>query len=142
MTTPINGLLGGLVVGVVAAVATRLVAGESPATGAVAGNVLGADIASSALVRSAVRTCYGGLAGVALVALELYALGVLAVPPTLAEALGVAVAWSALLFGVVSVGWWVVASRSVARSRLGELFVYHLVYGVGFGLWIRLTWTT
>jgi hypothetical protein len=85
---------------------------------------------------------YGGLAGGTLLALELFVLGILGVPPTPVEALGVAVAWSALLFGGLSVAWRVASPTSLTRSRLGELLVYHLVYGLGFGLWIRMTWIT
>jgi hypothetical protein len=136
MTTILNGLLGGLVVGLVAATATRLVAGDA------SGGRVGFAVPSSRWSTFAVRLSYGCLAGGALVALELFVLGLLAVPPTLLEAFGVAVAWSALLFGVLSAVRWVASSRSLARSHLGGSLVYHLVYGLGLGLWIRLTWIT
>lgn len=77
-----------------------------------------------------------------LVAVELFALDLLGIPPTAGEALGVAVAWSTLLFSVLFVGWRVATPRSAQRSQLGELFVYHLLYGLGLGLWIRMTWIT
>ncbi len=70
--------------------------------------------------------------------LELYALRLLGVPPATGEALGVAVGWSALLFVIA-----VVALRGrLSRPSLAELFAYHLAFGVGFGVWIRLTWIT
>jgi hypothetical protein len=58
-----------------------------------------------------------------------------------AQGLGVAVAWSAVLF----VLWAVVLRIGLAlssESYLRGLFVYHLVYGFGLGLWIRVTWIT
>lgn len=141
MTTLLNGLLGGLVVGVLAAVAVRFVVGDSSAIAAVLTRFLGVDEPSRWTVFAA-RVLYGGLAGTALLAVELYAVGLLGVPPTTAAALTVAVGWSALLFVLTALVWRVPFSRPPDGPFLRELFVYHLVFGVGFGGWIRITWIT
>lgn len=142
MTTILNGLLGGFVIGVVAVIVTRLVANEPPATGAVLESVLGVDASSSRLVEFLIPLVYGTLAGGTLVALELFVLGILAVPPTTVEALGVAVVWGALLFGTLSIILRVASPRSFTDTNLRNLLVYHLVYGLGLGVWIRMTWIT
>ena len=142
MTTLLNGLLGGLVVGLVAGVAATLVADDGPAVSTVFETALGREPSRSRAVGLLVATLYGGVAGLLLVALELYALGVLAVPPAVAEAFGVALVWSAVLF-LATVGVRrAVADRAAAGSGLVGLAVYHLVYGVGLGVWIRMTWIT
>lgn len=139
MTTLLNGVLGGLLSGLIAGCVTWFVdsdpsaamvrgrlnkAGTSPHWGELPGLVV-----------------YGGLTGGILVALELYVLGLLAVPPAVGEALGVAIAWIALLFAL----WAVVIRVGFSKSSewsLRALFVYHLVYGIGLGVWIRVTWIT
>lgn len=142
MTTLLNGLLGGLLVGTVAAVAAQFVDAEPSATATVLERTVGTRVATSRRLEFAVRLLYGGLAGVVLVALELFALGVLAIPPSTGEAFGVSIAWSALLFGVLLVVLRLGDSLPFDRSHLVELLVYHLVYGLGFGVWIRMTWIT
>jgi hypothetical protein len=142
VTTLLNGLLGGLFAGVLAAVVVRIVAGESSATAAVLARTVGPRRAASRWWVVAAWLSYGSLAGGALVALELFVLGLLGVPPSTAESLGVAVAWSALLFGLASAVLGVAFSLSFVRSRLDGLVGYHLGYGLGLGLWIRLTWIT
>lgn len=142
MTTILNGLLGGLLIGVVAAVVTRFVADDPSASAVVLEGTLGAGTLPSRWRGFVIRILYGGLAGGLLVALELFVLELLAVPPTTVEAFGVAVAWSALLFGVLSVGRQVASPRSITRSHLGASLAYHLVYGLGLGLWLRMTWIT
>lgn len=135
-------MLGGLVAGLVAGVAATLVADDAPALSKVFETALDRDPSRSPWAGLLVGTLYGGVAGLLLLALELYALGVLAVPPTVAEAFGVALVWSAVLF-LATVGIWrAVIDRASERSDLVGLLVYHLVYGVGLGVWIRTTWIT
>jgi hypothetical protein len=141
LTTPLNGILGGLLVGLVAGVGARFVdSGPSP-TAMLLIRLTGDSRTSGRWAELAGHVLYGGLAGGTLVALELFVLGVLAVPPALGEALGVAIAWSTLLFvlwaGVLRVG-----RSNSSDSPLPALFVYHLVYGIGLGVWIRMTWIT
>jgi hypothetical protein len=54
----------------------------------------------------------------------------------------VAVGWSALLFVLSVPGRSVLHGHLRGRLDLATLLVYHLVYGVGLGLWVRLTWIT
>jgi len=134
MTTLLNGLLGGLVVGVVATLAAQ-----------VAGVLLGGADGPRRASRSreiAAQVAYGVFAGLALVALELFVLGLIAIPPTVAEAFGVAVGWSAVLLVALLVARRVGGTLPFGRPRLAELLAYHLVYGVALGGWIRLTWIT
>lgn len=140
MTTVLNGVLGGLLVGLVAGLVTQLIDGDPSATAVALKRAVGTRAASSRLVELVTQMGYGCLAGGILLALELYVLGLLAVPPAISEALAVAVVWSALLLGTVLAVWRIAASLS--STQLRELFVYHLVYGLGLGLWIRLTWIT
>jgi hypothetical protein len=142
MTTLLNGLLGGLVVGALTAVATGLVGDGPSATTALAERALGGRGSRSRWGSFAARVLYGVLAGVAVVAVELYALRLVGVPPTVGEAFAVAFAGSAFLFVIAFIACRVVLSRATDRSYLGELLAYHLVFGVGFGVWIRLTWIT
>lgn len=140
MTTILNGLLGGLLIGLVAGTVTQLADSDPSATAVVLAGAVGARASSTRAVQLVAQLLYGCLAGGVLLVLELYLLEFLGVPPTISEALGVAVAWSALLFGTVVAVWRVVASLSAEQLR--EVFVYHLVYGIGLGLWIRVTWIT
>jgi hypothetical protein len=139
MTTLIDGLLGGLVVSVVAALPVRAVESTPSATAVLVGAVTGSRDVAGPRARGPGR--YGAVAGVALVALELFVLGLIAVPPTPAEAVGLAVGWSLVLFAALLAAWRVLPDRP-AGSPLAELFVYHLVYGFGLGVRIRLTWIT
>jgi hypothetical protein len=141
VTTLLNGLLGGLLIGLVAGFVTRFVENDPSATAMILNRLIGDSTTTSRWWELVGHVLYGGFAGGVLVALELFAFGVLAVPPALGEALGVAIAWSALLF----VLWAVVlrvGSSLPAGSSLRALVVYHLVYGIGLGLWIRVTWIT
>ena len=129
MTTLLNGLLGGGAAGLVAALAVQAMASSDARPSALAG------------------VADGALAGLGFVAVELSVAGVLGVPPSLGEALGAAVGWSALLcLGLL-------ASRRLPRSGGANggvpvvpaarlLIAYHLAFGVGLGLWVRLTWIT
>lgn len=142
MTTLINGLLGGLGAGLVAGVAVHTMADEPSATAVVLSRAVDDATATSRGFALAARVAYGGLAGVGLLALELSVLGVLAVPPSVGEAFGAALGWSALLFVGRVLVWRAVPSLPEDRSPLVELLAYHLVFGLGLGLWIRLTWIT
>ena len=141
MTTVLNGLIGGLLAGVVAAGAARLVAADSADVPALAAAVLGDNAAVSGWRGLAVEVLYGCVAGGAFVAIELSVLDVLGVPPAAWDAVGTAAAWSTALFVVaVAVGY--VRERSLDRPFAAELAAYHLAYGLCLGVWIRLTWIT
>lgn len=142
MTTLLNGVIGGLVVGLIAAVTTQFFGGDPSATAPVVERLGRSRFAASRWSRLAVMSLYGGLAGSGFLAVELFVLRVLSIPPTIGEALGATLLWSAVL----SLTWilveWAAPSLSRSRSRLGKLLAYHSVYGVGLGLWIRFTWIT
>ena len=139
MTTVPNGIVGGLLAAIVAVGLTPPIAGL---------RVSGRATASNTRVRPRSRrwtvglsVVYGAVAGGLFLVLELYVFGVLGVPPGVLEALGSALLWSAVLCA----GW--LAVRRVAPGRLDaiaadHLVVFHLVFGVGLGLWIRVTWIT
>ena len=136
MTTIVNGLLGGAIVGVVATLAAHLTSGKRGA------KATGTESTASRWSAYLSSVAYGSAAGGVLVALDLFVLGVLAVPPSLGEALTVAVAWSlALLVAALAVRRSVRGTR-FERPKSGELLVYHLVLGFGLGLWVRTTWIT
>lgn len=140
MTTLLNGLVGGLLVGLGAGIVAQVLTGDLTPR-AMPPGVFGGREATTRWVAGAMQVAYGGLAGLALIALELFVLGLLAVPPTIAEALGIALAWSGLLLGMLVVGWRAV-SPALDRPRLRGLIVYHVGYGLGLGVWIRMTWIT
>jgi hypothetical protein len=142
MTTVLNGLLGGGIVALLATVATRFVGERGVLGGEIPGVDGGDRLASSPWASTLLLLIYGSVLGGALVALELYVLGMLGVPPTLVEALVVTIPWSAIVFGVLVVLWRFGLRIPLDRSRLGKLLVFHLVYGPGLGAWIRLTWIT
>lgn len=128
MTTIINGLLGGAVVALVATLAARLVGGGGK---------------SASRWRSYLSAVvYGSAAGGALVALELFVLGVLAVPPSISEAVTVSVAWSVVLLSVSLVVWRFVHGAESERANRRQLVAYHVVFGFSLGVWIRMTWIT
>lgn len=140
MTTLFNGVLGGAFAALVASVAAAFLGGASPlpplrraTTAAVERRRRGMD--------TLVAVGYGALAGGALVALELFALGLLAVPPSRVAALGLALGWSLLLCGVALVVW-----RRRGPERLADrwpgVVAFHLAFGLALGAWLRLTWVT
>lgn len=138
MTTVLNGLLGGLIAGAAATAAAGLVARESSDDTAALGGV-----AASRWGRAALGLLYGSVGGGALVALELFVLGALGVPPTVGEALGVALAWSGALFLTAVAVRRAVRDGGLDRTAAGSgLLAYHLAYGACLGVWIRLTWIT
>lgn len=142
MTTILNGILGGVIVGLLATLVTRVV-----------GNRLGRDselesgsdstpLVESSRVLSGLLVGYGSILGGVFVALELIVLGLIGVPPTLAEAFGAALRLSVIAFAAAFLLWRFGSGASLTQSRRTRLLVYHLVYGLGFGAWIRLTWIT
>lgn len=142
MTTLLNGLLGGLLVGVAATLAVEVVGDGRSAVSAMLG-VLSPERAGTVRVwRIATAVLYGTLGGLALVAVELYVLGVVGVPPTPLEAYGLAVAWAVLLLAAVAVAYRFVFRLRFDRDVLVDLLLFHAVYGLGLGLWIRMTWIT
>ncbi|MFB6301053.1 MAG: hypothetical protein ABEH65_12425 [Halobacteriales archaeon] len=138
MTTILNGLLGGLLMGTIAATVTAFVAGEPPVIATISRRAVGPDRSSFRWIEFTAWMLYGGFAGGVLVALELFVLQFLAVPPTTVEAFGVVGVWSIFLFGILTACWRI----GLFRSHFDELLVYHFVYGTGLGFWIRLTWIT
>jgi hypothetical protein len=138
MTTLLNGVLGGLLIGLLAGFVMRIFDRDSLG---ILERVIGANPAMSRWLKLAIQGLYGSIAGGLLLVLELSVLGLLAVPPSLSEALGVAVAWSAVLFILQ-----IIAGRAdrslLPGSSVRALFVYHLVFGMGLGVWIRVTWIT
>lgn len=140
MTTLFNGVLGGAFAALVASVAAAFLGGASPlpplrraATEAVERRRRGLD--------TLVAVAYGTVAGGALVGLELSALDLLAVPPSRAAALGLAVGWSLLVCGAALLVW-----RRTGPERLADrwsgVVAFHLAFGLALGVWIRLTWVT
>ncbi|MDX1746793.1 MAG: hypothetical protein R3324_12705 [Halobacteriales archaeon] len=139
MTTVPNGIIGGILSAFVSVGLTRLIAGDrSEASSPAAGT---GDHSPSRWWSVGASAVYGGVAGGALLLVERYVLGVLSVPPDILVALGTALAWSALL----CVGWLaagrVVSRRSDTITR-AEVVLFHLLFGVSLGLWIRFTWIT
>lgn len=140
MTTVLNGLLGGLVVGAVASGVLRL-AGEG-LSAAVLGEPGGDALAAHPWVRPLLELLYGTAAGGLFVALELTVLGVLSVPPTASEALAVGGLWGAVLLAALGLVLRVLGAAPTDPGAVRVLLAYHLLYGVGLGAWIRLTWLT
>lgn len=140
MSTVLNGLLGGFAAGVVATVAVWSANGKLSPVREIASR-LGDAAAPSRWLVAAVTVLYGTAAGGLFLLLELHVLGLLAVPPTLAGALVTGIVWGAMLGAV----WFVAVRLSGNGSPSGGwrwLIVYHGVYGLAFGLWIRFTWVT
>lgn len=142
MTTLLNGLLGGLLVGIGAALAVEVVGDGRSAVSAMLGVLFTEGVATARSGRVATTVVYGTVGGLVLVALELYVLGVLGVPPTPLEAYGPAVAWGAVLLVVLAAIYRFVFRLQFDRDVLVALVRFHAVYGLGLGIWIRMTWIT
>lgn len=142
MTTLLNGLLGGLLVGIVSTVAVEIVGGRRTPVAAMLDVVQGEDGGTARAVRVATTVLYGTVGGLVLVALELYVLGVVGVPPAPLEAYGLAVGWGAVLLAVLAAAYRVAFRLQFDRDVLVALVLFHAVYGLGLGIWIRLTWIT
>lgn len=141
MTSIVNGLVGGALVALATTVLLELVDDRLPVTPTVVESFVDHAI-PLAWLRYLLQLLYGSATGGTLVALDLFVFGMLGVPPTTVEALGLAVVWSAALLLTV-----VVVSRFILENRLDRtsfltLLAYHLLYGLGLGVWIRATWIT
>lgn len=142
MTTLLNGVLGGLLVGIVASLAVEIVGDGRSAVSAMLGVLFDEGRGTARPGRMATTVGYGTVAGLALVALELYVLGVVGVPPTPIEAYGLAVAWGVVLLAVFAAVYRFVFRLRFDRDVIVELLLFHVVYGLGLGVWIRMTWIT
>lgn len=134
MTTVLNGLLGGLLAGLIASLLVTLVPVDREAV-----STAGAESAVSRIRRVFVGTGYGSVAGGVFVSLELSVLNLLSVPPSLALSMAAGLLWAGALFLFV-----VLLEVTIGSDARGfdVPLVYHVVFGVAFGLWIRLTWIT
>lgn len=141
MTTPLNGLVGGALAALLAAAAAGLVGDGSSPTAPASGTAFGDRLRALGWRGLALQVAYGSAAGGALVAFELFVGGGLGVPPTAVEAFSATLVWSAVLFGLATALRRFGVRTPVDRSLRGRL-AYYLVYGVGLGVWIRLTWIT
>lgn len=142
MTTVRNGLVGGLLVALVAATTARLVGTEPSTASAVLEIAFGDAPTPSGWWGYVLLLLHGSIAGGTLVALDLFVFGTLGVPPTVDEALVVAIVWSGVLLGTAIAVWRFVLGLALDRSSLAELLAYHLVYGLGLAIWARMTWIT
>jgi hypothetical protein len=135
VTTLINGVLGGLIASAAAAMALHVLGGPRPF------EVAGEENATTVRWRILQATLgYGAIAGLGFMTVELYVVGWLSVPPTAVEAFAAAGLWAGLMFAVSAF-----ASLVGERPELGgfrRLLVFHLVFGVVFGIWVRMTWIT
>lgn len=143
MTTVVNGVIGGAIVGLLAGLVVVGLRVRMPsANSATLGPLLGERATQSWTRLLGGGLVYGAVGGGVLVALVLFVGGGLGVPPSTAAAFGVAILWAALLFAGV-----VLLSRRSDGAGADEAFLrlalaFHVVYGLGLGLWIRLTWIT
>lgn len=142
MTTLLNGLLGGLLVGIVATLAVEVVGDGRSAVSSMLGVLFDEGVETARSWQMATTIVYGTMGGLALVALELYVLGFVGVPPTPGQAYGLAVAWGAVLLAVFAAVYRFVFRLRSDRDVLVELLLFHVVYGLGLGVWIRMTWIT
>jgi len=125
----------------VATLVAWLVDGELSGVRALSSRVSGSKVLSRWGV-AALCGLYGAVAGGLFLVLQLYALGLLPVPPTVVEAVVAGVGQAAVLTGV-----WLLVVRVVGGISWGGatgrwLLVYHAVYGVAFAGWTRFTWIT
>lgn len=135
MTTLINGVLGGLIASAVAAIALHVLGGPRPF------EVPGEENTTTVRWRVLQATLgYGAVAGLGFMILELYVVGWLSVPPTVVEAFAAAGLWAGLMLAVAALASLVGEEHELGGFR--RLFVFHLVFAVAFGLWIRVTWIT
>lgn len=126
--------------GVAATLAAELVGDGRSATSAVLGVLFDVGSATDRPGRIVTLVLYGTVGGLALVALELYVLEAVDVPPSPVEAYGLAVAWGAVLLAAFAAVYRFALGLRFDRDVLVELLVYHIVLGLGLGIWIRMTW--
>lgn len=142
MTTLLNGLLGGLLVGIVATIAVEILGGRRSPIAAMLDVVFDGGGGPARSRRVATSILYGTVGGLVLVALELYVLGVVGIPPGPLEAYGLAVAWGGVLLAVLAAVYRFGFRLQFDRDVLVALVLFHAVYGLGLGIWIRTTWIT
>jgi len=141
VTTLLNGLLGGVLAGVVTAAGVALV-GEGPSlTARSLARYRGGDPSADRAAAVAAHVAYAGAAGLGLAAVELHVLDLWSGPVPFAAAVPVGVAWTAALAGL-TVAWWAAVGESVDAGLLTRVFVSHLALGVLLGAWVGLTWGT
>lgn len=135
MSTLINGVLGGLIASAVAGIVIHVLGGDRPF------EVQGEENTSKVRWRVLQATLgYGAVAGLGFMIVELYVVNGLGVPPTVVEAFAAAGLWGAVMLAVSAL-----ASFVGEKQELGgfqRLLVFHLVFAVAFGAWIRITWIT
>lgn len=85
---------------------------------------------------------YGALVTVTLHTLETRFVGLIAIPPTTAEAVGFTLAWSATLGLVIAAVGPLLRWPGTGRLRRLDVLGFHLGYGLLLGSWVRLTWLT
>lgn len=138
MTTPLNGAIGGMVAALSSAVIVRLL--RVVAVHGTAG--LNLQRFRVHQVWALVLLFYGSLAAVILFTLDTRLFGVLSVPPSTIEAIGVAAIWSVTLGMAVAAIGPIVWGMRVGQARRIDILGFHLIYGLFLGIWIRLTWIT
>jgi hypothetical protein len=136
MTTVRNGLLGGFVIGTLAAILARFVDTEPAPVVPLLDRFDGPEVTPR--VSFFGQVLYGTLAGGLLLGLEVLVLGALGVPPTVGDAFGVAIGWAGILWGM-TIAISTVGTVPCTRSQRHATLLYHVTYGLGLGVWIRLT---
>lgn len=134
MTTLINGVLGGLIASAVAAIAIHAIGGPRPF------EVPGEDATRVRWRVLQATLGYGAIAGLGFMVIELYVVGLLGIPPTFVEAFAAAGLWATVMLVVSTLASYVSEKHVLGGVR--RLLVFHLVFALAFGLWIRVTWIT
>jgi hypothetical protein len=134
MTTLINGVLGGLIASAVAAIAIHVLGGPRPF------EVPGEDATRVRWRVLQATLGYGAIAGLGFMLIELYVVNALGVPPTAVEAFVAAGLWTAVMLAVSALASSIGEKHVLGGAR--RLLVFHLLFAVAFGLWIRVTWIT
>ncbi|MEF8808613.1 hypothetical protein [Natronomonas sp.] len=135
MTTLINGVLGGIIASAVAAIALHVLGGPRPF------EVPGEENTTTVRWRVLQATLgYGAIAGLGFMIVELYVVDWLSVPPTAVEAFAAAGLWAGLMFAMSALASLVGEGQELGGFR--RLLLFHLVFGVVFGIWVRMTWIT
>lgn len=135
MSTLINAILGGLIASAVGAMAIHIRGGARPF------EVPGEENTTRVRWRVLQATLgYGAIGGLGFFIIEQHVLGLLGVPPTLFEAFAAAGLWGAVMLAVSTLASFVGDNHELGGFR--RLLVFHLVFAVAFGIWIRVTWIT
>jgi hypothetical protein len=139
MPTPLDGLLGGLLAGVVTTLGAALVGVRPSLTARSLASRRDRDPAAYRAAAVAAHVAYAGAAGLGLALAELYLLDLWTAPVSFAAAVPVAVAWTTAL-ATLTVVWWAAVGESVDRRLVTRVFVSHLALGVLLGVWVWLPW--